>query len=382
MSSFTFYAVAKHSVGLGQIKRAVTLARELIARGHIVRFATEHETPGLQILRQARMDVIDYHPLDFSWVTRGDVLVVDLKRGPGRTLLERVREHYRTVVSFGNVGYDMDDLDAVLELSDLVVAQSVIQDAAGDNILGGVEYVMLDPAYALAEPDPDGPIVVSFGGSDPEGVTQVAIDALDGIGRHVYIIAGAARQFADLKIYDGMQIIDSPSSLLPYLRGASAALISTGMTVYEALASGVPCAVVNWTDEHERAAMALPVINLGLAKNANAEVLRKGVEDALARFDELSAAGKALVDGQGVRRVADAIEGTLDEPLYVSDERMGLGVSITQPDTLTDADREGLRETARKWRGEAEDEPLDADRGKPDKRKRKKREPEADEDGP
>jgi len=286
---------AKH--GLGHVKRCLTLARELRRRNVDVVFTTPDNTPGHKIISDAQLPIREE-------AGAAHALIIDVQHGPDRETLACAREHYPTVINIGGVGWAMQDPDALNELVDLQIYQSVLVDApAHPRRLMGVEYVMINPEYATLMPDYErGWVVISMGGSDPHNLTGEAVKATNGIGRDVIDILGPAINTT------------APKSLRAFLRGASLSVIQLGMTAYESLAAGVPPLLVNLSPDHERTSVELErrgcAINLGLWNEFDPAALRDRVAWLVARPSELERMGKigrGLVDGRGVLRVADRI---------------------------------------------------------------------------
>jgi spore coat polysaccharide biosynthesis predicted glycosyltransferase SpsG len=214
--------------------------------------------------------------------------------------------------------------EAIAEAADLLIYQSVIQPAQPNpRMVCGVEYVMIDPAYAGLQPDFYGPIVVSMGGSDHHEMTPRVVEALAGGGRKVKVLVGSAmtdREWSDWP--DNVEVVVQPDSLLPHLNGAALLIGALGMTAYEAAAAGVPSLLVSWSDDHLATALELErrgVCNsLGLWSEFEAEAMLAHIEVILSdarTFSEMTTSGKALVDGRGVERVADRIMDVLDAHL-------------------------------------------------------------------
>src|SRR3990172_5775141 len=178
MVDVLLYSIGDRDHGMGHISRSIVLADELARRGHLCRFATAHETPGLSRLRRSPHVTTDYHPDDLSWTKRGgDVLVVDMEGGPDRALLDAARPRFRKIVVVAGSGWTLRDEQAVREYADLVVCQTIAVPDEDDGYLYGAELIMIDPRFAACVPNPDGPIVVSFGGGDPHDLTWLAAGA-------------------------------------------------------------------------------------------------------------------------------------------------------------------------------------------------------------
>jgi spore coat polysaccharide biosynthesis predicted glycosyltransferase SpsG/CTP:molybdopterin cytidylyltransferase MocA len=165
-------------------------------------------------------------------------------------------------------------------------------------------------------------VLVTFGGSDPQGLTLKAVAALESLPPEVSVtvvlgpafayedrlgalVAGARRPFTILERVDAMAELIVDADLV---------LCSGGMTVYELAALGTP-GIVCAQNVREAARMRDfarqgSVLYLGLGSEVSAAELGEIVRALLAepgRRRAMSQCGKALVDGYGADRVADVI---------------------------------------------------------------------------
>ncbi len=314
MNGYVFWVTGDRARGLGHIIRSLQLGAELVRRGCGVTFCTEHETPGAARLQKSIYSVEDYHPLDWSWMKRYNAayvtLIIDVENGPARDFLEAAQFSFQRVVVVAGSGYTLIDWTAVQELSDLVICQSLIEAKSDKvSILSGVEYIMIDPAFAQLTPNFGGPIVIAMGGTDPHELTPKAQEALQGIGREVLVMNGNA------------------DSLQASLTGASLLVGALGMSAYEAAAAGVPSLLTGWSPDHVMTADQLEVHDcaqsLGLWSDFDGAVLRDKVDALLAdkkAWNKMSKAGKALVNGGGVSKVADRLMALSAPPVEVEIE--------------------------------------------------------------
>ena len=323
MSDILFWAVGDRQHGMGHVQRSIVLADELVRRGHRCRFATSHETPGFHRLRRSPHTTTDYHPDDLSWTRRGgDWLIVDVEGGPDRVLLEAARPRFRKMAVIIGSGWTLRDEQAVREGADLVVCQTIAVPDEDDGYLYGAELIMIDPRFEACVPNPDGPIVVVFGGGDPHDLTWLAAGALLDSdvrnGREIIQVIGPAAYGTSLA-ESGARIVMSPDSLVDILDGASLLIGQFGMTAYEAAAAGVPSVLYGLSGDHASTALRLQRENAafvaGLWDEFNKDDLIDLAASILGRdetWHAMSAAGRRLIDGQGVVRVADGIEGERD----------------------------------------------------------------------
>lgn len=314
MSEILFWTVGDRQHGMGHVIRCLTLANELRRRGHGILFATEHETPGLARIRQAGYPVYDFAPTDLSWTRRfaTDMIILDIEDGPPRQILEEARAHHARLVVIGGSGYIMRDQQAIQELADLFVCQTVLPT---DGDLMGPEHIIIDPAFAECTPNPEGHILVSFGGGDPHGLMPRAIDVLRGLGRTLIVVNGPASDIVT-QYHDNIISRHAPASLVPVMDGAALFVGALGMSAYEAAAAGVPAILTAWSQDHANIAFELERLGCAISigvwdcfdPDDTAEKAQVLILDDEEQWNIMSAAGKALVDGKGAARVVDAIE--------------------------------------------------------------------------
>jgi spore coat polysaccharide biosynthesis protein SpsF len=202
----------------------------------------------------------------------------------------------------------------IADVCDLLIFQSILKPyKPNDKIISGVEYIMINKSYAELQPDFDGPIVVSLGGSDPHGLTPQIVGALEGLHRRIKVVIGQAFDYSG-ELGDVVEVYHQVNGLQDFLNGASLLIGALGMTAYEAAAAGVPALLFSWSPDHEQTASELErrgvCFNLGMWDEFDPGDLRLHVEGLSGNKNlwlKMSAAGKALVDGRGVERVADRI---------------------------------------------------------------------------
>lgn len=322
MKNIVIFVRGDKKSGMGHVVRCITLAEHLAKRDCRVEFVTLFDTPGFDRLIKTKfarrgVESIDSMLTCYNW--HADAAILDFECGPTRAMLESARALFPCVINIGGVGWAMQDPAALDDLVDLQIYQSVLCDAPQHpRRLVGVEYMIINPAYGECVADYDGgPVVVSMGGSDPHGLSDLSYSALYGVGREVRLIIGPASEAEVHAAYIGRNNIilwKYPESLIGIVLGASLSLIQLGMTAYESMAAGVPPLLVNLSEDHHRTSVELErlgcAVNLGMWHEFDAAEIRKRVEWLLARPDELrrmGQAGKRLCDARGAGRVAEKI---------------------------------------------------------------------------
>lgn len=293
-------------VGLGHVQRCIILADELRRDGHHIYFELPVDTNRI-VLDRIRLTG---HILSRDTVVpRCDMLIVDVEQYPGLEFMQAMRAKYRRVVIIGGVSYP--PVGELAKYVDLIVYSGELFDSnetVSAHILNGPEHIIIHPAFRECKPNGDGPIVVSMGGRDPFNLTPRISEALKGL-RHIRLIVGPAHANSGTYYHDA---IYNPASLLSYFDGASLAIVTTGMTAYEAMAAGVPTLAYNISPDHERTARELhkrgALVNMGACENFDAQALQSMIGVMFDAWDRYSDTGRALVDGRGVFRVAEAIE--------------------------------------------------------------------------
>lgn len=250
---------------------------------------------------------------------------------------------YHAVLAHGGPLLAVDDLAEQAQHADVVVNQNVgfaresYALRAEQRLLVGAPYVMLRralrgmiaerSAHGRASVNPRGSsLALAFGGSDPLGLTEpvlaallesvpdVRVDVLLGPG-----VSAERRQRLSAVSNPRVTLHVDPPELGAVLARADVLISAAGVTVWEALALGVPT-VLLCVAENQRV-VAAPAIEQGAAVDAgwaDAEAPQRAarVAGALladgARRQTLSDAGRRLIDGRGVWRVIDTLLDAID----------------------------------------------------------------------
>jgi spore coat polysaccharide biosynthesis predicted glycosyltransferase SpsG len=227
----------------------------------------------------------------------------------------------------------IDDLAAHEQLADLVVNQilefdaSRYQTAAHTRLLVGHPYVLLRREFragCAAATEHESRVIVSFGGTDPTGLTTPLVQAL--LARLepmplLQVIVGSgvpaparAQLEALAEQHERLELHVDVRDMTTLLCGASLCVSAAGTTVWEAMACGVPVAIIGVADNQravvegiERRAAG---VCLGWHDTLDLAATCDGIAALLgdpARLAELAGKGRATVDGRGVYRVVDAL---------------------------------------------------------------------------
>jgi spore coat polysaccharide biosynthesis predicted glycosyltransferase SpsG len=317
--------------GLGHVSRGLALAEALGERGRSCRFALPDDPTALGWLRAARarqpLVLADREPplpAVLAAAAHADAVVVDVRRALARPEV-RALAGGRPVLVVDNTGPGIADADLVL---------APFGQARDRRWLAGAAFVPLRRAFRLAAdlrglPHAPPLVLVTMGASDPGGL---AVPVLEGL--HLARESGArftgrvvANPLAPVweRLPGLLRRLDfppacaiHPGAMPSHLAEADVAVVAMGVTVYEAMACGVPAVVLARTSADVAHARALArrgaVASLGLhwREDDVARTVAALVADP-ARRAAMARAGRALVDGRGAERVADRLLALLEE---------------------------------------------------------------------
>jgi len=190
----------------------------------------------------------------------------------------------------------------------------------------GWEWVILRPEFAqyrnterqktsVARPN----ILITMGGSDPAGLTFMAVDALRMIIEEfeatVVIGPGFKNKEALLKkiseVGKEINVVQNPGNMAQLMSDADLAMASFGVTAYELAAMGVPAIYLCLTEDHAESSSVF--VEAGIAENLGiytvvtqyelSEAMRRLLTDTNDRL-KMSKRAIQLVDGRGTERIA------------------------------------------------------------------------------
>lgn len=325
-------AIVTHSgprVGLGHLRRCLTIADELAARGASVGFVLGSDPDGHATVRGRGFDTTAIPEHVISGIVPAvrafspNVIVAD-SYDLFAADLDALRAIARLVV--------IDDLADRQLPADLVwnggiqatASQYATRVAPQTRLLLGTAYALLAREYRELLARPIEPtvsrVLLTVGGADPCGAMPMLYRAARralpdatfelALGPHVAIPRelppDSARDIAH----------HAPPTLAPLIARADLAVSAGGQTCYELAASGVP-AVIVWnadnqepqTRELDRRGIARSAgdARQGAATEPRVEALIAELASSVETRRAMSVAGRASLDGNGAARTAAAI---------------------------------------------------------------------------
>lgn len=293
-SDITIYTTGDKQHGLGHVVRMRLLARLLVERGLNVTFCSIPNTPGWSLLERTGLRLTDH-------LVPAEVGIIDIENGPDEDdLVTMGNACVQVVAVYGGHSFPLREpgADAAEQMSDLVVCQSIFKFDRPAHVLQGAEYLIIDPRYSQNKTDPDGPLLVVMGGTDPHDLTPRITEYFD----RFHYRYSAPRGKPDL---------------VAEMWGKSIFIGAQGMVAYEAIAAGLPCLLYGWVDNAVATAQELERQGVAYSMGLWSDFDMRKLVDMIGRgYWQLKSGKPRIVDGQGAGRVADAICKLVQEPMH------------------------------------------------------------------
>ena len=307
------------AIGVGHAMRCATLGTALIAAGHRVTVVTASLPDWVAERYRSAGAVIESTP-----APPVDVWVVDgYELGDELSVL---------AASGAPVVAVDDNHELPVAVARLVVNQNLHASADLYPDVGVATTLLLGPSYAMIRRDvaaidrslrlDDGrTVLVSFGGTDPAGLTLAVTAALVAVPDVAVVVALGADhphqpQVEALVERHGDQIRFAAGDLIDGLRSADVAAIGGGSTLWEVASLGIPAVAAVVADNQQAGTAAAQeagfVVGVDVRNGDRgaadvAEAVLALLDDPAAR-SSMATAGRTLFDGHGAERVVAAIE--------------------------------------------------------------------------
>lgn len=295
------------------------------AGGEVGTFADSTAVAALAAEEGARWVVVDGYPLGAEFVEA----------------LQAAGFYVLAIDDHGTRGYQSAEI--VLDQNLGADPADYASRSARTRLLLGTEYALLRPEFARrraealgrAVPERAARLLVTFGGSDPAGLTALAIAALgdprlEGIGTSVLLGPGAP--VPDVALPAGVTLLRDVRDVATLIAETDLALAAAGSTCWELACLGVPSLLIAAAEnqvpiaERMHAAGAGRYLGRADCGGIDAASLASSIEglaaDAASRRLMREAAAR-LVDGRGAARAEDARRDALVlRPATVSDAQV------------------------------------------------------------
>lgn len=310
-----FRITANRMVGTGHLFHCLQLAQELDSL-NIVFLLKDCDDFVSELLTQERYEFVRESNLVEDLARIGDsfdrrVLVNDILDTELSDVLVPKLNNYSVVC--------VEDLGPGSEYADLVVnaLYPTQLKASRAKELVGAEYAVLRPEFLINTSlswREHGRVLVTFGGSDPAGLTSRIVPSLREAlppEYEVKVILGIAAP--DFNPPQGVVVTRTPNSMAVEMAAADVIVTSAGRTVLEAAAVGTPVVVVAQNAReatHSHLSYDRGVLFLGLGNLIQAADVSQAVSGLLespSLRQEISTRLRKNVSGDGARKIASNI---------------------------------------------------------------------------
>ena len=334
--------------GMGHFMRCLTLGGMMGRYELEPHFVLQYRVASMLRILEEKGFGYTLVPEDAGWEDEAALLEDDLKRASGLLLDISHRLTAKRLKGFDGYTRSLRKHCPVIGLIDGLKYGALIEQATPDvdlvitpyygvkNVsplgekgffhLAGCEYMVFQEEYAAAAVgDRDisragARVLVTFGGSDPQGLTLRALEWLSLVKRDLEVrvvvgpgfetaLAEKVRQSAKGGRFN-CEVIESPEVLVDLMLWCDLAISSTGLTKYELALTGTPALFLSIDKEHAEIHKAFEPVgtgrDLGLYSRVNAETVAGEIEELLddyRRRQEMSRNGREVVDCLGGERI-------------------------------------------------------------------------------
>ncbi|WP_324476765.1 UDP-2,4-diacetamido-2,4,6-trideoxy-beta-L-altropyranose hydrolase [Atribacter sp.] len=372
--TFVFRVDASLTIGTGHVMRCLTLGSVLLKKGNNVFFiCREHEGHLCNLIEQQGFSVcrlpaptgkeqIENTPPHALWLgllwhidaEQTRIAIQNLGIKPDWLIIDHYAIDHRWESALrplvGNI-LVIDDLADRIHDCDLLLDQNLFDDIqtryvgkvpTDCRLLLGPEYALLHPVYADLHdriPPREGPvrrILISFGGTDNDNLTGLALSAVLSLGRpdiEVDVVIGEGNPYMSTisNLAEGHQnvIIHRQLPTLAILMAkADLAIGAAGATSWERLCMGLPAVVITTAENQRHIAEELErrglIRYLGHKNEVTLQALKHAIADITNKELDYhwSIECHQTIDGKGVDRVSTVLTIKPDTPLHVRHARL------------------------------------------------------------
>lgn len=330
-----FRCDGSHEIGMGHVVRCLALADELQENHRCnIHFAMRKSELGINKVKES-YPVLESNEKAFdyaNWLkdcvknTNAHILILDVRDGLTRQDLKQIKKKTGIKV------VDIDDPEDKRLEADLAFYPPVPQVKRIDwtgftgELHVGWEWVILRKQFSTTPcPLPHAHctkiprILVTMGGSDPQGMTLKVVKALETLDEDFEAVVILGAGFQDKKELGNLlsdckhrfDVRENVQNMAELMAQSDLAVASFGVTAYELAAMGVPAIYLCLTEDHAESASAFVeagmAISLGVFAHLSAEMITGRISAILSDkslLSKLTDNARKYIDGQGVARIS------------------------------------------------------------------------------
>lgn len=325
-------------IGLGHVSRTLTLALQLREVGMRVDFVLVRAIPAAERLIGEAGFTCSSTPADTTGTPDRAELATRLRAsGTGFVIVDTRDDNLPLTKAFVDPQYRLGVIcDGAIDsfTVDLVVNNNLYAPSLARPVEPGSTVFLLGPEYALVRPeftahrttayDPDGPLLLTFGGSDPAGQTARWLTTLADWDQPGTVLVGSGhpdpqgiRHQAEAL---GWEVQVDPQEVAALMVSSGMVVSAAGITVSELACLGVPGGLVACADNQR--SIAAEAARLGIFESFgwhaehDAATLRPrlaSLRSERQRRLAMSELARTIVDGGGGRRIAARIDRMMEK---------------------------------------------------------------------
>lgn len=300
-------------IGLGHLMRTIALAEQAQRSAIESHFVVEGDGNSTRVLKKYGFDSRGAGPSGREWmrgIRPGDVVWFD-GYDFGEDEHRAARDAGAKVAAIHDLPQGGFDVDLLVVPEDIAGWDPQLPRGAG--FLSGPRYSLVRRefrAHRRLRDDPPERLLVTFGGTD-------SVSAGESVAR----AAAATHSFSEVALVEGpaaptvgqadFEVIRDPPSIADTFDQASAVVSAAGSTTWELLCMGLPILLIKVAENQHH--LYETVVSRGAARpggrwpRASGDLARNVQLLAAASTKALSEAALDVVDGEGARRVLEAL---------------------------------------------------------------------------
>ncbi|MFD0680780.1 MULTISPECIES: PseG/SpsG family protein [unclassified Paenibacillus] len=317
---------ASKNIGLGHLSRCGMLASFM---GHndlkIELYVLRDPSPGNQV--ELNYPIVSYEEF-YQLCTRNcpEAIIFDMPLQVLRLeFIQKIKKLGIQTIIFDDDG-ELCDKD----YCSILISCSVKFLNIDSNIIRkGPNYILLNPSFREIRKKEKlinneiKKVLLSFGGSDPNQITLKVLSMFRGFSDYSFDITVVLGKLSDelppnlLESHLNVKVLRNVLNMSEQLVDTDLAILSGGMTMYEACCVGTPAIIISQNQQQNQEASYLHqqgcVINAGMHDHITEPVLNKVIkelQDKNVRM-QLSQYAAQLVDGEGLARVTNIVKDVL-----------------------------------------------------------------------
>jgi len=334
---------ASNTVGLGHLMRCITIADYFQSKKIRVLFLSRSEYLKDQMLNKRLELIIIPHNASIEdelklieqivLEKRIHAMLLDVNNFNTFSNLESYDHYLQCLKKLSLFLISFEDPFNCVHSADIIIIPYLASDKLkikkrqSAKYLLGLKYYILRPEFVNVKPTRINKniknVLITMGGCDPQNITAKVLDSLKDLDLklNLTVVIGEMFQETEFKINDILHdytgtysVLKNVKDMAQLMSDSDIAIINSGLTKYETISVGLPSIVISNNQYHSELMSDFNkynvLLHLGEADKIENNQITEAVEHLALDYkkrQQMSAAGKSLVDGMGVKRIFSEI---------------------------------------------------------------------------